>query len=230
VLLDAFRDCGSLERYLPVDVSESALREAAERLNQEYADLAVHGVVADFTDQMHRLPAARRHPRLVAFLGSTVGNLGPDETGRFLADLAAPMRPGDGLLLGTDLVKDRSILEAAYNDPGGVTAAFNRNILLVLNRKLGADFVPTRFEHVAFFDLEHSWIEMRLRAKCAQSVAIPGLGLEIELAPGEEIRTEISCKYAPETVETMVTAAGFEMAEWYADPHESFAVSLSIKR
>lgn len=229
ILLDALRDAGSLESYLPVDVNEGLLRQTAERLVSEYPDLNVHGVVADFAHQMSCLPPARGR-RLIAFLGSTIGNFAPEDGDRFLGELAARLQPGDGFLLGTDLVKDRSILEAAYNDQAGMTAEFNRNILRVLNRHLGANFVPSAFEHVAFFDLDHSWIEMRLRTLRRQSVDLPAIALELELPAGEEIRTEISCKYTPETVETMLSAAGLELMGWYADPHETFALSLSLKR
>src|ERR687883_320617 len=163
---------GSLRRYLPFDVDESVIHSCAVELLELYPGLRIHGVVGDFDRDLERLPDGEQ--RLFAFLGGTIGNFYPEERADFLARVRALMSEGDHLLIGTDLVKDRSVLEAAYNDAQGVTAEFNRNILRVLNDGLGANFAPEAFEHLAFFDEANSWIEMRLRSNGAQSVHIEG--------------------------------------------------------
>jgi len=166
-------------------------------------------------------------PRIVALLGGTIGNFPPGSRRRLLREIAALLGPEDRLLLGTDLVKDADVLEAAYDDAAGVTAEFNRNVLRVLNRELDADFPLEDFEHVAFFDRRHEWIEMRLRARRPCAVTIASLGLHVELGAGEEIRTEISAKFTPARVAADLAAAGLELAAWHTDPQERFALSLA---
>ncbi len=227
VLLDAMAEAGTLRRFVPFDVSEGIVRRVAVELAREYPGLAIHGVVADFMEQMEEIPSGTGDPRLVLFLGGTIGNFRPAAAVEFLRRLAARMRPGDFLLLGTDLVKDTARLEAAYNDSQGITADFNRNVLRVLNAMLGANFDLAAFEHRAFFDRHERWIEMRLVANRAQHVQIPRLDLAMRFAPGDEIRTEISAKYDRGAVERMLAAAGFRLAEWHTDPENLFAVSLA---
>ncbi len=224
-LLDAMRDAGSLERYVPVDISAEITRETAERLVREYPGLRVHGVICDFERHLEYLP--RDGKRLIAFLGGTIGNFPPDERNSFLSRIAAVMGPDDGLLLGTDLVKDPARLEAAYDDSAGVTAEFNKNVLWVLNRELGADFDPNAFEHRAFYDDDRARIDIRLRSLADQTVTIPALGMEVEFAEGEEMRTEISCKFTRARLEEIYGEAGLEMAEWWTDPDDLFALSLA---
>ncbi|MGA5821902.1 L-histidine N(alpha)-methyltransferase [Kitasatospora sp. NPDC094028] len=225
LLLDALRTGGSLETYVPVDVSESALTGAGAAIAAEYPGLAVHGVLADFTAGLGLPPGGG--PRLVAFLGGTLGNLLPDERAAFLRGLRTALDPGDFLLLGTDLVKDPAVLVAAYDDGAGVTAEFNRNVLNVLNRELGADFDPDAFEHVALWDPEREWIEMRLRALRAQTVKIPALDLPVHFDAGEELRTEVSAKFRRERVARELAAAGLRLDRWWTDQEGRFGLSLS---
>jgi L-histidine N-alpha-methyltransferase len=187
----------------------------------------VHGIVGDFRRHLDHIGGDGR--RLVAFLGGTIGNLKPHERAELLAVVAASMAPGDCLLLGTDLVKDRQRLVAAYDDSAGVTAEFNLNVLTVLNRELGADFAPARFEHVARFDDDQEWIEMHLRSRGRQVVQIPGLDLELELADGETIRTEISAKFRRERVVDELSAAGLDLQHWWTDRDGDFALSLAVR-
>jgi len=224
ILLDAFRTAGTLDRFVPFDVSEQTLRDAAAAVAREYDGVRVHAVVGDFEHHLGTLPGGGT--RVVAFLGSTIGNFAPEPRARFLADLAAALAPGDALLLGTDLVKDVDRLVAAYDDDAGVTAAFNRNVLHVLNRELHADFDVEAFDHVAVFDPDAEWIEMRLRAEAAQTVHIRDLALTVQFADGEEMRTEISAKFRLAGVERELAAAGLELAEWWTDP----AADLSFAR
>ncbi|MFG3227408.1 L-histidine N(alpha)-methyltransferase [Kitasatospora sp. NPDC048194] len=225
LLLDALRSLGTLEAYVPVDVSESALTAAGTALAAEYPGLAVHGVLADFTAKLGLPPEGG--PRLVAFLGGTVGNLLPPERAAFLRGLRAALDPGDFLLLGTDLVKDPAVLVAAYDDASGVTAEFNRNVLNVLNRELGADFDPDAFEHVARWDAEQEWIEMRLRSLRSQTVKIPALDLPVNFDRGEELRTEVSAKFRRERVAGELASAGLRLTHWWTDPEGRFGLSLS---
>jgi L-histidine Nalpha-methyltransferase len=227
-LLDAFRARGRLQRFVGFDVNEGAVRAAGEALAHEYPGLAVHGIVGDFERHLAAVP--RQGRRMVAFLGSTIGNFAPAERKRFLADLADTLDPGDTLLLGTDLVKDVARLELAYDDPAGVTAAFNRNVLAVVNRELGADFPEAHYEHVAFFDREQEWIEMRLRASTPHRVRIEALDLAIEVDGGEEIRTEISAKFRRAGVEAELAGAGLDVVRWMTDPAGDFGLSLSVRR
>src|SRR5947209_5826593 len=187
ILLDAMASAGTLRRYVPLDVSETALREAAAQLIDEYPGLEVHALVADFERHLDRLPPSGPQPRIVALLGGTIGNFPPGSRRRILREIRGRMGSGDRLLMGTDLVKDPAVIEAAYNDSEGVTAEFNRNVLAVVNRELGGDFELDAFEHVAFFDARHEWIEMRLRASRAQSVQLEALGLRVDFEIGEEL-------------------------------------------
>jgi L-histidine N-alpha-methyltransferase len=225
LLLTAMREAGTLRRFVPFDVDPSVLRLAGDALAEEYPGLEVDGVVGDFTRHLGELPTDGR--RLVAFLGSTIGNLAPAERAAILADLAATLRPGDSFLLGTDLVKDENRLVRAYDDAAGVTAEFNRNVLLVLNRELKADFDPEAFAHVARWDAEHEWIEMRLRSVRDQQVNVAALDLGVPFAAGEEMRTEISAKFRREGVERELAAAGLAMTRWWTDPAGDFGLSLA---
>ncbi|MFI8089852.1 L-histidine N(alpha)-methyltransferase [Streptomyces sp. NPDC086080] len=224
-LLDALT---GLRTYVPVDVSESALTRAGRALAAERPGLDVHALIADFTARLP-LPGTPG-PRLVAFLGGTIGNLLPAERAAFLASLHALLAPGDALLLGTDLVKDEGVLVRAYDDAAGVTAAFNKNVLTVINRELGADFDPGAFGHVAVWDARHEWIEMRLRSRTAQTVKIPALGLAVDFAAGEELRTEVSAKFRQEGVHGELSVAGLELIRWWTDAEQRFALSLSVVR
>jgi len=224
-LLYAMAGAGTLRRYLPFDVDESVVHASAVELVELYPGLRVHGVVGDFERDLERVPAGQR--RLFAFLGGTIGNLHPDERAAFLARIRRLMGGGEHLLVGTDLVKDPEVLEAAYNDSQGVTAEFNRNILRVLNDGLDADFDPAAFEHVAFFDEANSWIEMRLRANGAQRVTIDAAELELAFADGEEIRTEISTKFTREAVGRELAAAGLRLQGFFTDEEELFGVALA---
>ncbi len=229
VLLDALHAAGTLYRYVPVDVTESMVRECAHMLTDEYPGLRVHGVIGDFERHLDRVPPAAG-PRIVAFLGGTIGNFPPGSRRRVLRQIAGLLHPGDHLLMGTDLVKDPQVLEAAYDDAQGVTAEFNRNVLRVLNRELQADFDPDDFEHVALFDREHEWIEMRLRARREHTTLVRGLDLPVHFDAGEEIRTEISAKFTPERLEGDLSAAGLELVRWLTDPDGLFALTLSRVR
>jgi L-histidine N-alpha-methyltransferase len=226
LLLDALRDAGTLRSYVPVDVSESALTTAAHRVLASYPGLRVDAVVSDFEAHLG-LPAADG-PRLVAFLGSTIGNLLPPERAAFLSRLRAGLGAGDALLLGTDLVKDPAVLLAAYDDEAGVTAAFNKNVLAVLNAELGADFDPDAFDHMAVWDPQAEWIEMRLRSAEDQTVRLPAIGLTVQFAAGEQLRTEVSAKFRRPGVEAELAAAGFALRDWWTDPRGRFGVSLSV--
>ncbi|MFC5670227.1 L-histidine N(alpha)-methyltransferase [Streptomyces incanus] len=217
-----------LHTYVPVDVSESALTLAGRALAAERPGLNVHALIDDFTGRM-TLPDTPG-PRLVAFLGGTIGNLLPAERAAFLASVRAMLAPGDALLLGTDLVKDEKVLVRAYDDAAGVTAAFNKNVLTVINRELGADFDPAAFDHVAAWDAEHEWIEMRLRSRDRQTVKIPALNLAVDFGAGEELRTEVSAKFRKERVREELDAAGLELARWWTDEEGRFALSLSMVR
>ncbi|MEU7719059.1 L-histidine N(alpha)-methyltransferase [Streptomyces tibetensis] len=224
-LLDALTD---LHTYVPVDVSESALDQAGQALAAERPGLDVHALIADFTAEL-TLPDTPG-PRLVAFLGGTIGNLLPAERAAFLASVRALLAPGDALLLGTDLVKDEEVLVRAYDDGAGVTAAFNKNVLTVINRELGGDFEPNAFDHVAVWDAGHEWIEMRLRSRTAQTVKVPALDLAVDFAAGEEMRTEVSAKFRQEGVRAELSAAGLDLTHWWTDGAGRFALSLSVAR
>jgi L-histidine Nalpha-methyltransferase len=227
LLLDAMRDAGTLERYIPLDVSETVVNDAAQILREEYEGLRVHGVVGDLERHLEHVPDPEDAPRLVALLGGTIGNFAPGTRRGVLSKIATLLGPDDRLLLGTDLVKDVHVIEAAYNDSAGVTAEFNRNLLHVVNRELDADFDPDAFDHVAFFDRRHEWVEMRLRATRPCSVLIAELDLRVEFAAGEELRTEISTKFTRERIEGDLEAAGLELESWFTDDEDLFAISVS---
>jgi L-histidine N-alpha-methyltransferase len=225
-LLDSLRRHGTLQAYVPVDVSESALVGAADGLRPDYPNLEIHPVVADFEHHLDLLPRDGR--RLIAFLGGTIGNLDPMQRAKFFAALRASMHPGDSLLLGTDLVKDPSRLVAAYDDPEGVTAEFNRNVLRVINRELGADFEVEAFDHVAIWNAHDERIEMWLRARHAMRVNIAGLQLRVDFAAGEQMRTELSAKFTESRVRNELDLAGLALERWWTDTGVDFALSLAI--
>lgn len=224
-LLYAMAAAGTLERYVPVDVSVAVVEQSAAELIETYPGLRVHGLVGDFEIHLDRLPPGEC--RLLVFLGGTIGNFYPDERGRFFGGIRRMLEPGDHLLLGVDLVKDVELLEAAYNDAEGVTAEFNRNVLHAINRDLRADFDPLDFEHVAFFDPVNSWIEMRLRAMGEQRVRIDGCDLDVVLADGEEIRTEISTKFTPASLAQEFAEADLHLESFFTDPEGLFGLSLA---
>jgi len=220
-------DAGRLRHFVAFDVDEATLRSSAQQLAAQYPRLLITAVVGDFERDLGLLPATEGR-QLIAFLGSTIGNLKPPQRARFFSELAARMSAQDALLLGSDLVKDVGRLEAAYNDSQGVTAEFNRNILFFLNRKLGANFVPSKFEHRAHFDLRAEWIEMLLRSTSAQRVQLPRLKLEISFEAAEEMRTEISAKFRRESLQQELQDAGLRVVRWWTDARGDYALSLSV--
>lgn len=229
VLLDAMRAAGSGGLYVPLDVSEDALRGAIDALTADLPWLRVAGVVGDFRHHLGAVPRVGR--ALVVFLGSTFGNIHPDDQQDFIDDIAAALRPGDGFLLGVDLVpgvrKPVDELEAAYDDASGVTAAFNRNIMAVLRRELGAVVDPDDFDHVARYDPDRAWIEMLLRARRDLTLRIPDLGLQLGLSRLDDIRTEISCKFTRAHINQLFEGAGLQLRRWDTDADERFAVALA---
>jgi L-histidine Nalpha-methyltransferase len=225
-LLSAMRDAGCLATYVPVDISEEITRATAESLVDEYPGLSVRGLVCDFEHDLERIPNGAGG-RLVAFLGGTIGNLYPHARRDFLTRIAALLEPGDRILLGTDLVKERGRLEAAYNDSRGVTAEFNKNVLLVLNRELGGDFDPDGFKHVARYDAEEAWMDIRLRSLRDQTVRLDGLDLTVRFSSGEEMRTEISSKFTRERLEGIYREAGLRPNGWFTDEAGDYALSLA---
>jgi L-histidine Nalpha-methyltransferase len=224
VLLDAMDKAGCLEAYAPVDISEQITRDTAEAVAAEYG-IAVHGLVCDYERDLERMPLSG--PRVIAFLGGTIGNFEPAQRASFLARVANLLGPDDRFLLGTDLVKSREVLEAAYNDSAGVTADFNKNVLSVLNRELGADFDLGAFEHVAFWDDENLWVDIRLRSLARQVVDISALGISVAFGRGEEMRTEISTKFARQGLEGTYAEAGLQLTDWWTDSEGMFALSLA---
>jgi L-histidine N-alpha-methyltransferase len=224
-LLEALRNEGTLRAFVPFDLSEPMLRNSAPAIARDFPGLSVHAVVGDFEHHLRAIP--REGPRMVAFLGGTIGNLAPEPRARFLRDLARGLAPGETFLLGTDLVKSHQRLNAAYNDAAGVTAAFNLNVLRVLNRELDADFDLHAFQHRAWFDPAHAWIEMLLVSERAQRVHLPALGIAVDFGEGEALRTEVSCKFRREQVEAELAAAGLRLEAWWTDADGDFALSLS---
>jgi len=213
VLLDAMRDAGTLERFVPVDIAEGITRRVAAELVDEYPGLAIEGIVCDYETHLERTP--RPEGALIAFLGGTIGNFRPAPRRSFLARIATLMYPGDRFLLGTDLVKDRARLEAAYNDAAGVTAEFNKNVLNVLNRELDADFDLDGFEHVAFWDPDNEWIDIRT------------IDMRVHFSRNEEMRTEISTKFTRERIESSYADVGLELTDWWTDRDGMYALSLA---
>ncbi|MCV7347714.1 L-histidine N(alpha)-methyltransferase [Mycolicibacterium rhodesiae] len=227
LLLSAMRDNGSLRRFVPFDVDSSVLELAGAALEQEYPDLDIDAVCGDFEEHLAKIPSGGR--RLFVFLGSTIGNLTAAPRAQFLASLAEVLDPGDSLLLGTDLVKDTHRLVRAYDDSAGVTARFNLNVLTVVNRELDADFDIDAFEHVARWNPDEERIEMWLRATSPQQVTVAGLGLRVEFAAGEEMLTEVSCKFRPGAVAKELEAAGLRRTQWWTDPAGDFGLSLAVR-
>jgi len=223
-LLYAMAGAGTLRRYVPVDVSDAVVERCAEELTELYPGLTIHGLVGDFEHHLAHIPSGGK--RLIAFLGGTSGNYNREHRARFLGDLRDLLGAGDHLLLGMDLVKDVDVLEAAYNDAAGVTAEFNRNVLHAINRDLAADFAVDAFEHVAVFEEEHSWIEMRLRARGAQRVRVEGAGVEVAFEDGEEMRTEISTKFTRDQLEREFEDAGMRLERFMTDAGGLFGLSL----
>jgi L-histidine N-alpha-methyltransferase len=225
ILLDALRDAGTITRFVPFDVSEETLRDAADKVHHDYPTVRVHAVVGDFEHHLDSIPGGGR--RLVAFLGGTIGNLEAHPRVEFLRELADGLAADDHLLLGLDLVKDIDRLEAAYDDSQGVTAAFNKNVLAVMNRELDADFDERRFDHVAVFEKDPAQIEMRLRAVDTHTVQVRALGLTVRFTAGEEMRTEVSAKFTREQVVDELEQAGLRLARWWTDPEGDFALLLA---
>jgi L-histidine N-alpha-methyltransferase len=225
VLLDAMGEAGCLEAYAPVDISEQITYATAAAIAREYEGVEVLGHVCDYELDLERVPV--RGPRVIAFLGGTIGNFQPAQRSSFLRRIANLLDGDDRFLLGTDLVKDRATLEAAYDDSEGVTAAFNKNVLAVLNERLDANFDLDAFEHVARWDAENLWMDIRLRSLRHQVIEIRSLGLQVAFAAGEEMRTEISTKFAREGLEGIYAEAGLEITDWWTDPEGHYALSLA---
>jgi dimethylhistidine N-methyltransferase len=225
LLLSAMSEAGTLERFVPFDVDEQTLRAAAAAIGEEYPGVLVHAVVGDFERHLAMLPGGGT--RMVAFLGSTIGNLTPAVRAQFLADLAGALVPGDLLLLGVDLVKSPERILQAYDDPGGVTAEFSRNILRVLNERLDADFDPDAFDHVPRWSAADEWVDIRLRARSRQVVTIADLDLRVDVAAGEEIHTEISAKFRRGRLSAELARSGLDVRRWWTDPTEGFGVALA---
>jgi L-histidine Nalpha-methyltransferase len=225
VLLSALREAGSLQRFVPLDVSAPTVEHCAKEVASTF-EVPVHGIVGDFERDLGLIPNPIG-PRIVAMLGSTIGNLPPGSRRHFLSRLSDLLDPDGWLLIGVDLVKDPKIVELAYNDSAGVTAAFSRNILTVINRELDADFPINAYEHVAFYDDEHEWIDIRLRAANAHTVHLDALDLTIEIGAGEDIRTEISSKFSEQRLKRDLHAAGLVLEELFTDEHHLFGVALA---
>jgi L-histidine N-alpha-methyltransferase len=227
LLLDALDTAGTLERFIPLDVSEETLRASAQSIAAAYPRVSVHAIVGDFERDLGTLPGGDR--RLIAFLGSTIGNLYPDQRARFFANLGDTLARDDGLVLGIDLVKDAARLEAAYNDSGGVTEAFVRNALTAVNRELDATFDQRRFVYEARWDPEHEWMDIGLRTRQAHTVSIHGLELDVAFDAGEPLRVEISSKFRRERLELEAGRAGLRVESWWTDGASDFALALVLR-
>jgi len=227
LLLDRLDRRRLLERCVLLDIDRHFLAQSLRELKRGYPRLDARGVVGDFTRDLGALGPGGG--RLVLFLAGTVGNLHPGELPAFFKSVAAILAPGDALLLGVDLVKSKARLEAAYNDKAGVTALFNKNILRVLNRRLGASFDVAAFDHVAFYDARNAWIEMRLRANRATRARVPRAGLKLVFEAGDEIRTELSCKYTRRSLLRRLGGSGLELRRWYSDQERLFALALLVR-
>jgi len=226
-LLNALRARGSLRRYVPFDVDAAMLSAAATAIARDYPAIEIDAICGDFQEHLAQIPAIAR--RLFVFLGSTIGNLTRGPRADFLATLAAVLRPGDTLLLGTDLVKETRRLVRAYDDDAGVTARFNRNVLAVINRELDADFDLDAYQHVARWNAGEQRIEMWLRAKRHQWVRLGALDLVVEFAAGEAMLTEVSCKFRADGVAAELADAGLRRIRWWTDDAGDFGLSLAIK-
>jgi L-histidine Nalpha-methyltransferase len=224
VLLDRLALSGRLERCLLMDVNALFLQQSADALQSAYPGARVRGVLGDFTQDLSDLGPGGE--RLLLFFAGTLGNLDPEDVPGFFRRSASVLEPGDGFLVGVDLVKDKARLEAAYNDAAGVTARFNLNIFRVLNERLGANFDLAAFEHVAFYDEENAWIEMRLRARRPCRVLLPAAGIALRFERGQEVRTELSCKYTRESFEKHLAGTGFVLDRWFTDKEGLFALAL----
>ena len=227
VLLDALDQAGLLRKFVPFDVDASILSQASAAIQQEYPGIEIAAVCGDFEKHLAEIPSQGR--RLFAFLGSTIGNLQPDVRSEFLTALASALEPGDSLLLGTDLVKDVGRLVKAYDDAAGVTAQFNRNVLAVVNRELDADFDVDAFRHVAAWNSDEERMEMSLQVDQLQKVYVRALDLAVEFAAGEQVLTEVSCKFRREKVATELAQAGLHQTQWWTDTAGDFGLSLSVK-
>jgi len=225
LLLRALLDGGTLREFVPFDLDPAVLTEASDALAAEYPGLRIAPFVGDFDRDLAAIPASGR--RTIAFIGSTIGNLEPSARANFLTQVGVALRPGDTFLLGTDLVKDADRLQRAYDDASGVTADFNRNVLMVVNRELGADFAVEEFQHVAVWDAANEWIEMRLRPVREQQVTIGDLGLTVSFAAGEELRTEISAKFRRDNLDAELAAAGLQTLRFWTDPDGEFGLTLA---
>lgn len=227
LLLSALRDYGSLRRFVPFDVDAGMLQAAGSAILTEYPGIEIDAVCGDFEEHLDEIPRGGR--RLVVFLGSTIGNLTTGPRAEFIASLSDTLAPGDTLLLGTDLVKDTGRLVRAYDDSAGVTARFNRNVLAVVNRELDADFDLDAFQHVAKWNADEERIEMWLRTDSPQRVRVAALDLTVDFAAGEEMLTEVSCKFRPDGVADELSAAGLRRTHWWTDSAGDFGLSLSTK-
>lgn len=226
LLIEAARRLGCAREFVPFDISEEAVRAAAGDLVGRFPGLHVYGMVGDFEKHLAAIPRLGR--QLVLFLGSTIGNLEPDERVAFLSQVRALLEPDDAFLLGVDLVKDPDVLHAAYNDAQGITAAFNRNLLSFLNRELGADFEPGAFEHVAYYDQDRQRLELHLKSSRHQLVHVPGAGLDVTFEAGECLHTEISIKFTEASASNSLRAAGLRLERWYTDPEQRFGMALAV--
>jgi L-histidine N-alpha-methyltransferase len=228
VLLDAMGRIGAGQRYVPFDVSEQALREAAHDLLADFPLLEIHAIAGDFDHHLRTVPAPGDGVRrMLAFLGGTIGNIAPERRTIFLGDVAAMLGPGDVLLMGVDLDTDPERTRRAYDDAAGVTAEFNRNVLAVVNRELDADFMPDTFDHVAVWNPVERRVEMRLRATRPMRVRLARAGTELSFRTGDEILTEICTKFNRPGLREIYAAVGLELIEWHSDPEDRFAVTLA---
>jgi L-histidine N-alpha-methyltransferase len=226
ILLDAMARSGRLKRCVLFDINPRSLQESVRSLVADYPGLEARGVAGDFASADLAAIGRSRERRLVIFLGGTIGNLLPSAVPAFLSRLASLLSPRDGFLLGVDLVKDPARLHAAYNDAAGVTARFNRNILNAVNDALDGDFDPAAFEHVAFYDADRAWIEMRLRALRPTRVRVRAAGVERTFEAGDEIRTEISCKYTRASLAALLRGTGLRLVDWLTDEDELFGLAV----
>jgi L-histidine N-alpha-methyltransferase len=209
------------------DVNALFLSQSVERLRHDFPEFEFFGIEGDFTTDLNRLGPGGQ--RLTVFFAGTVGNLGTEQRRAFFDGLTGQMDASDAILLGVDLVKDPARIEAAYNDPEGITAAFNRNALSVVNQRFGANFVPANFQHRAFYDSSQAQIEMRLRAVQDQQVYVRALDLQLSLAAGSEIRTEISCKFTRASLTEVIAPSGLHITDWYTDKDHLFALCILRK-